>query len=421
MEEQLNNLLQKLSTILKNLRKSPKRRYLRSTLRKKYNLSREIYDNIVHLLQGTDEKTHNFTITAARQTLGEIRSFIEERLKHPLSLSFKTLVKTLIVLQNHYHKFVPKPIMAFDLKQASSLVEVFDGSPEKTDVFVDSATLLFEVTNAAQRPVLFKFLKTRLTGKARRALTADVGEDPQRLINKVKEVCLIQQSPEVLMAKLRACQQKGSVEGFCKEIDTLADKLGEIYVQQKVPVDVANKLARKAGVDALIAGIKTPETKTILKAGQYDSLSTAIQKVLENETNNTATAQMLAVNMQHKHFKNNYPNNSNSYNRSNHNGYRGRGRGNRNYNNWTTRGRGGYGHRNGYGNRGGNRFQGGNYHPNNRVYYASSENMLPENGQAPQLQNVGGRRYPEQSQQQQNSQAPQQQHPQVMLANIARR
>lgn len=131
---------------------------------------------------------------------------------------------------------------------------------------MDSASLLINLTPADQQPTLLKFIKTRLSGKARQAICDEVGQDCAALVQKVAEKCKGHKTPENIIAKMRSCKQKDSIESFCKQIESLTDNLIELYIDFKVPSEVATSMATKPGVETLIAGVSNAETRTILKA-----------------------------------------------------------------------------------------------------------------------------------------------------------
>ena len=64
-------------------------------------------------------------------------------------------------------------------------------------------------------------------------------------------------------------------------------------------------MSTKAGLNALINGINTPETKLILKAGNFPSIKEAIQKAQENSTENTNSAQVLNARFKPNTYQNN--------------------------------------------------------------------------------------------------------------------
>lgn len=122
----------------------------------------------------------------------------------------------------------------------------------------------------------------RLEEKARSA----VGENPaniDEIIEKLKNKCNVTTNPETVVAKLNATKQNGEIAKFTEQIENLTLELERAYISENAPVKAASKMAVKAGVKALAAGVKNCETKILLKAGQFYTLSSAVEKATENE------------------------------------------------------------------------------------------------------------------------------------------
>lgn len=90
---------------------------------------------------------------------------------------------------------------AFDVKQATSIVQVYDGSPEHLDAFVDSETLLAELTNAAHVATAVKFLRLGLTVKARIGITNNF-QTINSIIAYVKARCEAKTYSEEILTKM---------------------------------------------------------------------------------------------------------------------------------------------------------------------------------------------------------------------------
>lgn len=73
-----------------------------------------------------------------------------------------------LIFNNSLKKFINREVatMPFDIKTATSIVQVYDGKPEDLDASVDSANLLKDYVQADDVATAVKFLKARLTGKA---------------------------------------------------------------------------------------------------------------------------------------------------------------------------------------------------------------------------------------------------------------
>lgn len=208
---------------------------------------------------------------------------------------------------------------SFDVKSATAIVQPYDGSHDALNTFVDSANLLKELTSEEHMAVAIRFIKTRLTGKARLGLP-DVLNSIDELINDVKTRCKGTVTSESIVAKLKGTKQRGDTEKFCNTIEYLCNQLQATYVEIGVPAAVAKQMATKAGVEALTSGVSNNETRIILKAGTFADVNQAIQKVTENATTNNDT-QILAykANPRHterNHFSNQTQNRFQNYNRN---------------------------------------------------------------------------------------------------------
>lgn len=124
----------------------------------------------------------------------------------------KTLAKNAIDRQRHLHPLKPlprpnplpepkMPTETFDLKTATALVQPYDGSPGGLAAFLDAANLLNELTASTHQTVAVKFLKTRLTGKARIGLP-DTAITIKLVAENVEQRCAIKVAPETIIAKL---------------------------------------------------------------------------------------------------------------------------------------------------------------------------------------------------------------------------
>lgn len=211
----------------------------------------------------------------------------------------------------------------FDVKSATAIVQPYDGSHDALNTFVDSANLLKELTTAEHVPIAIRFLKTRLTGKARLGLP-DALATIDELINDVKNRCKGTVTSETIVAKLKTTKQRGDTEKFCNTVESLCHQLQATYVEAGVPTAVAKQMATKAGVDALTSGVTNNEARLILKASTFTDINQAIQKVTENATTNNIDTQVLAFNSNPRHNERNSFSPSFSQNRGyqNHYGHR---------------------------------------------------------------------------------------------------
>lgn len=107
---------------------------------------------------------------------------------------------------------------------------------------------------------------------------------------------LFTQSPEAVVAKLNATRQTSTIVDFTDKIEKLALELEKTYLTENVPLVSATRLASKAAVKALTNGVKNSEIQLILKAGQFENLTSAITKVTELEADQSQQKQVFWTN-----------------------------------------------------------------------------------------------------------------------------
>lgn len=181
--------------------------------------------------------------------------------------------------------------MVFDLKSATSLVEPYTGTPGDLAAFTDSISLLNTLTDEADKATMLLFIKTRLRGKARDAETT-----LRSIIARLEATCTDSITSETETAKLQAIRQRGNnVAAYAAEIQNTTDKLCNLHIKEGVPPDTASKLANNAGVAALINGIRNPQTRLIMRAGQFTSVSEATTKLLKEENSSAEVANILRL------------------------------------------------------------------------------------------------------------------------------
>lgn len=244
-----------------------------------------------------------------------------------LALHHRKIINEIIEKQEHskfeYYKIQSENLIQqiltkmsnpkVDIKLGTSLVEVFDGTPEKLESFIDSVSLFKDAVDAdfaacqpaqivAARKMVAKFIKTRLTGTARQAIPDT--EDVEEIMKSLQEKCKFKVTSDNMLAKLKGIRQKADVDNFCEEVEKLTSRLQTLYVQEGIPGAKAETMATKCGVDTLIRGVKNAETKTILKAGNFTSMNAAIQKLQENDVasnGNNQEAKIFFANRYERH------------------------------------------------------------------------------------------------------------------------
>lgn len=100
--EQIASLIEILAKNLKILKKSPNRKYQRSTLIEKLHSSRCIYEQILDLGETIEDDLQQ--LESATFLYEEIKKFIDVRLERDYLISFKTLAKVALRLVQLYKK-----------------------------------------------------------------------------------------------------------------------------------------------------------------------------------------------------------------------------------------------------------------------------------------------------------------------------
>lgn len=318
--DEIQTQIGNLNKIVVTLTKNPYRRYLLKTLINKKIKAKAIYQKVNDLLiiyeNAIPLRDLEFYIKALRSGITQVNTIVNKKLsenKHLLTLRSTSLALIFIFRiqknceqKKHIQTIMPK----VDIKLGTNLVQLYDGSPELIDTFIDSVELFSDSIDTefvdatpaqklAAQVTLVKFLKTRLTGAARAA--AGLMESKAEMIAALKEQCSSTVNSDHICAKLKALKQKDSAENFCSEVEKMTSQLRTLFIKEQIPAEIANTMAIKKGVETLISGVKNTETKLILKAATFTKLNDACQKVVENDIIINTDAQILTARVNLKH------------------------------------------------------------------------------------------------------------------------
>lgn len=337
---------EQLYRLYKYFKKAINTRLTPGLLREKEKLNHKLKNEIEIYLQ---ENLHNIEDTEFHDIVKNSRFWhfeIQKLINHKLELSnlhttvnkkthsLSGIAKTTTAYE-HTTRSTPNltkniKMAPFDMKQATAIVPMYDGAPDDLDAFIDAINLLAELTAAENIATAVKFVKTRLTKKARLGLPNNLANLTD-IANDLKTRCKSQVKPESIIAKLKQIKKKSTTE-MCDEIENLTLQLKSLYMEQQVPENVANSMATRVGLESLINGVSSQETKIILKAGNFTNIKDAILKV--NENDDSQNAQVLFTNSTNQ---NNRQSNQSSQHNSRFTSYNNHQRGN--FNTRGTRGR----------------------------------------------------------------------------------
>lgn len=305
---ELEQRLQELITLESNLKKSIYKKFLYRTLLEKEKLSRQLYTEIqrslILLEDSISESKLNHIEKTSRNAFFKIQQILDTKLKNTKrTIPLKTLVSTIIL----FRRLKPTQILlnlpeqeeednmanaTEVIKIASSLIPQYDGNGDKLSNIIAALKALKTIVTAATEPVALQIVLSKLEKKAKSA----VGEAPANIdaiINSLNQKCKQHVSSDVVLAKLNAAKQHGTLNKFTSEIEEFTTQLEAAYINDGIALDTATKMANKAGTKALANGVKNPSLKTILKAGTFNTLNDAIGRAAENDNDECTSMQVL--------------------------------------------------------------------------------------------------------------------------------
>lgn len=395
-----------LKKLHNNLRKSINNNISEETLLEKQELNDQLHKSLEDFLAANSEQLatpeFNKICKQARLWHFEINEII--KLKHNQNKHRKTRIKSpkLIIKttsssscmvrkssKHKNHKTIQNTMPKVDIKLGTTLVQMYDGTPDNLNSFLDAVALFndtvleeFATATPAEKAtateITLKFIKTRLTGNARQAISG--AQTLNEILNKLKEQCTSKVNSDNIKAKLGALKQKGSLDDFCDQVERLTLRLAAAYNNEDIPANKAKQMATKQGVDTLINGLNNNDTKIILRAGKFENINDATQKIHECDQTKTTQAQVFVA-------RGNHPQRSRGRGRGRFNGGRAYNNShNRQYNDWRNNQQSQYSnyqhqqqyrsnHQRGQGNRGRGRYGPSMYNPQQQqaTYFAQSQ------------------------------------------------
>ena len=343
MNEILEDYLERLHKIQATLKKNPYRNFSRNSLEEKLQKSNKIFNAIDDILLANEDNFSETELNTYIKTSRTLHNFISVNINsrlttYNINIKFKSLVlsiifcnvlnkkhsKTKILLRTKYSLriialdiiFINRLLKLRTTKMAlqnsnmeiikiiTSLIPCYDGNADKLKSIIDALKALEGLITEQNKIISLAVIKSRFEGKARAA----IGENPesiQVIIDRLHQRCDKLPEPDTILAKINNLKQTGDVNKFTDTMEKLSIELENAYISNNIPVETATKMSTKAAVKGLINGIKNHEVKTILKAGQFTTLSSAIEKIVEND-NGLPTAPILNINRQnHRNLRQN--------------------------------------------------------------------------------------------------------------------
>lgn len=263
------------------------------------------------------------------------------------------------------------------LNLAAKLIPEFNSTADALPKFLNALDLV-ESLKESNESIAVSLIKTKISGKAQNIVST------LTTIASIKNALKTNISGESAMAvtaKLMASKQNSKDSAsFVKDIEELSQQLENAYIADGLPTTTAQKYATQVAIKSLAQNARSSETRIVMKAGNFNSVSEAVTKFVDA----SAEASTSQINFIQRNRFSNYRANYRGRNRGYYNNNRGRYNNNPRYSNNQNRGaynqnreRGRNSQNNRYGNPSN---RGGQQRQNIRAIEAS-----PENRTDPQL------------------------------------
>lgn len=284
--DRIKAIVKDLERTLSNLEKAPNRKYKAETLDSK---EQTVQDSLAILKQlETEEKSSEFVAQADHT---------------------KTLSRQIIELIRGKRE-LSKDIMPFDIKTATALLPHYTGKEDETESFIEAVDLLYEITAEDDRDLMVKFIKTRISGKARLALPENI-DSVDAIKDKLRQKFLLKISSDAILAQLRSTHQGNKkLSEYIAQVESLASQLTRAFIAENVASgEAAEKLAEKFAKQSFIDNVANQETSIILKASNLTKLSDLAAKAISIDKPAKANILHYKNNSQKQQYNNWHPNN----------------------------------------------------------------------------------------------------------------
>lgn len=231
----------------------------------------------------------------------------------------------------------------------------YSGDPNALQSFITAIELADTLSTEEQQPILTKYIKTKLEGKALEAIP-ETATNATQIIQALKNKIKVETSKVVLGKFLALRAERNGLQKFVEEADELANALRRAYISEGMSTSLAETTTIDKTVDMCRLSARTPLVKSVLASTHFNDPKEVVAKLITESARETTETQILYYSRnntrgrgkrnndyQNNQYRNNRGNNfrngrgyyNNSNNRNDHsngnnytNGYRGRGRGN---------------------------------------------------------------------------------------------
>lgn len=201
----------------------------------------------------------------------------------------------------------------------------YSGDPLALSAFINSLELLKDFTTDALNPTFFRFVKSKLDGKALEAIDGNPAIDTvQKIIDALKAQIRPDNSKVVAGRMLALKPDRAKLTEFSQQAESLAEALQRSLIIEGIPQAKAREMSIEKTVELCRSSAKSDLVKSVLAASHFDSPKEVIAKYLIENATETTERQILS----YQRFSN-----KNSHQNRGNNRYNNNNRGNRSYNN----------------------------------------------------------------------------------------
>lgn len=170
----------------------------------------------------------------------------------------------------------------------------YKGEPLELESFVNKVSMLDSLTEAAQKNLLFSFVKSKLASKALEAIKPTDATTAQ-LIASLRER-IKPESSEVIQGKLTALRMAHRpIQDFAKQAEELADAFKRSLVVEGFPEAKAHEMTIKKTVEVCREAAQSDVVKSVLAASQFTTSQDVIAKFVTELDKSKAEKQVLAM------------------------------------------------------------------------------------------------------------------------------
>lgn len=282
MEEDLERIFNELSDIQITLRKlGPSRRLqYKNKVKEKILKAKELYSFYKTII----------SIFSEQKTSLELAEYVYEVLKERINVIYDKILS--YDFQGNVESTTSK-MEKFEIKTATSLIPVMDGSESTTEKIIDAVELYSDcLKDTDQKKMLISFvLKTRLTKTAKLKLKCEY-DDVASLLQDIKTYLLTKKSANAILYQLNNMSQNNM------SICDYGNKLSELFIDLTIAqangnektCEILRPINEKIAIKRFSDGLRNKRLSTIISARNFSELKDAVRAAEDEELGQPSTS-----------------------------------------------------------------------------------------------------------------------------------